>query len=330
MIGLWNVNWLNQNSQRSYPLADFGDKCCVHSPEIRVPDDFLLALRLSIHTGHDVRVENFFLKSLAVAGGSCTVVFGYNDGSAAADCPEVASVHVTQSDSVVNCRLNGLGSFEDTVGYAAFNGQSSVFSDLAGYFLFSAASTPLEPDCIVPMLRGVASFAVDSGSGAQTRYYGDIQLVAGANMSISTSTSGQVTTITLNAVNSSGFETDCSCDIHEEAPCVRSIGGVYPDSDGNIRFEGLNCVSVVGSGNTLTFQDTCAEPDCGCSELTSLASTIREMEDGITTLNTFIENLYAVVLQTNAAITSSTKCDGGCAGSVPSGTLLSQLRQINY
>ncbi len=307
MIGLWNVNWLNQNSQRAYPFVDFATKVSNESPEVVIPDDFLLALRLSVHTGHDVRVENFFLKSIVVSGAGCTVTFGYNDGGS---YPDVAVAAVSAGDGVVDCRMSGIGSFSDTVGYCAFDGNSPVFTDWIGFYTFLPSSTPIEPDCIVPMLRSVTSLRVNDGNMLSDKYFGDITLVAGANVSISTAPTSTGATITINAISTDGFVDDCTCDIHEEDQCVTSIGGVTPDSEGNVNLAGNGCVAVSGGGNTLTIRDTCATPDCGCDELEVLAATVREMEDGITTLNTFIENLYAIFVQTNQAITASSPGSG--------------------
>lgn len=304
MIGLWNVDWLNQNSQRAYPFVDFAEKNCVESPDLVLPNDFLLALRLSVHTGHDVRIENFYLKSLVVSNAGCTVTFGYNDGL---EYPDVAVAAIKSGEGVINCRMAGLGEFSDTVGYCAFGGDSSIFRDWVGYYTFSPESTPLEPDCIVPMLRSVTSLRVDNGNGVSEKYFGDITLVAGANVSIAVDKENS--TITINAISSDGFEDDCSCDIHSNLPCVTSIGGVFPDTNGNISISGLGCVSITGSGSTLVIRDTCATPECGCDELEVMSATIREMEDGIATLNTFIENLYSIAIKTNNVISNSTTGD---------------------
>lgn len=310
MIGLWNVNWLNQNSQRAYPLNDLGSKTALYSPEVRLPDDFLLGLRISVHTGHNVRLENFFVKSLAVSGAGCTVTLGYNDGSTPEDCPDVAVCYAKASQDITNCRLSGIGAFADTVGYAAFNGQSSLFTNLLGYYVFAPEETGIEPDCIVPMLRSVTSLCVDDGSETSKKYYGDIRLVAGANMSISTKTVGTTTIFTFNALATTGFEDDCPCDVHDAVPCIKMINGVTPDSTGNIQIKGVDCVSVKGSGNTITLTDVCASPDCGCVELENLAASVREMEDGKTTLKMFLEDLYQKVTQAAMTIEQSDKCAG--------------------
>lgn len=314
MIGLWNVNWLNQNSQRSYPLSDAGDKCSSLSPDVRIPDDFLLALRLSVHTGHDVRPEKFFLKSLVVSPAGCTVTFGYDDGTEFGQDAAVCSL--SASEEIQNCRLSGVGNFEDAVGYAAFNGQCPLLRSLSGYYSFYPASSYVEPDCVVPMLRGVSSVRVSDGTSVSERYYGDIEIVEGSNVQILTEPTSDGARIIINALDTTGFSTlddkDCVCDLNKEDIPITSIGGAYPGADGSVNFVGSGCLAITGSGNTLTFSDTCAEPDCGCTELESLAASIKEMEDGIAGLNRFLESLYEVLLSTNAAVTSSNK-GGGCS-----------------
>lgn len=308
MIGLWNVNWLNQNSQRSYPIADFCDRCTAESPDLKIPDDFLLAVRLSINTSHAVSLEKFFVKSILVSGAGCTVVFGYDDGS---EYPNVASAHLGPSDGVVNCRLSGLGDYEDSVGYAAFGGWCSLLKEWTGYYTFNPQSSYLEPDCVVPMLRSVSSIRI---SGENTKHYGDIEFVAGVNMRITSSKVGNVTRIVFDALSTDGFETECECDLHEEDLCVKSINGVFPDVSGNINFVGRGCVTVSNGSSELTFTDTCATPDCKCGELEDFNKTITDMEDALATINTFLESLYSSILQTGVSLTASNANDGGCSG----------------
>ena len=56
-IGIWNLEWLNHNSQRSYPLAEDATKTDI-TGTFTLPDDFILGLYFPIHAGLDVDVEN--------------------------------------------------------------------------------------------------------------------------------------------------------------------------------------------------------------------------------------------------------------------------------
>ncbi|MDO4568791.1 MAG: hypothetical protein Q4D38_00225 [Planctomycetia bacterium] len=311
MIGLWNVNWLNQNSQRSYPLAEHGDKLCFLSQDIRLPDDFLLALRLSINAGHNIRVENFFVKSITVAGTGCTVLIGYNDGSSAtepSEFPDVASIYATSGEEIATCRMTGLGDFADTAGYAAIN--PSAVKNLAGTYTFLPESTPIEPDCVIPMLRSVSSIAIQNKSTVSDKIYGDIVLEAGSNMEITTKRNGNTTIITLSAKNTDNFEETCVCDLHETGNCITSINGVRPDATGNINIAGSGCLVAATTTNGVQLSDSCATPDCGCDELEALAQALRTIENNNTTQSALLENLYGAIMQTQLVVTSSSLSNG--------------------
>src|SRR5690606_5375146 len=112
---IWNIQWSNQNSQRSYPLADWGT-CTDKSGTIRIPDSFLLALYLPIHAGMNVQPERFYLQALGIYPVGYSIVIGYNDGSA--NPPTVASANITTVGHTPGrtYAVSGSGDFDDTVG----------------------------------------------------------------------------------------------------------------------------------------------------------------------------------------------------------------------
>jgi hypothetical protein len=68
-VGNWNLEWLNHNAQRAYPLADDAT-----GPDetgaFKLPDNFLVELDLPVHAGLNVGPAGFFvLPSAAYAGG---------------------------------------------------------------------------------------------------------------------------------------------------------------------------------------------------------------------------------------------------------------------
>lgn len=327
MIGLWNVNWLNQNSQRSYPLSDAGNKTPELTPELRIPDDFLLALRLSVNSGLNIQLDRFFLKSIVVSGNGCTLTLGYDSGTVVYDA---AVGYVTGGNGIFNCKLTGIGEFTDTVGYAAFSRECSIFTDWVGYYTFAPESTPIEPDCIVPMLRSVSSIRVRSGESLSERFYGDIELVAGTNTRIVTEKTASGARIRIDALTTVGFEESCVCDLHDEVPYIRTLQGVSPDAQGNIQILGQDCIAVTVGEHSLILADTCASPDCGCTELEALSSRIREQEDGITTMEQFVETIYSTVSATQQAVVNSETKSGGCCSAADSGTLKGDLTIIPY
>lgn len=307
MIGLWNVNWLNQNSQRAYPLAQQATRECALSPEIRLPDDALLALRLCVNTGHEVDTERFFVRSLTVTGTGFTFTVGYLD--AEGEAHDVALTHVPQNTEQTTFILTGLGDFHDLAGYVAVDTRGGLAQMGAGYYPFTYAATMLEPDCVVPMLRSVSSVQVWSNGSLGEPIYGDIQLVAGANILITPSVVNGITTLTIHArCADPGYDAPCECDEAAALPCIRTINGVYPDTTGNITIEGVDCISLTNASNTIYVSDTCATPHCGCEEITALAETIKKLESAASTFDNLLQSLHAEVTQT-AALTAGTCFD---------------------
>lgn len=294
-LNIWNLQWLNHNSQRSYPVAEWASKQCSLDSGIKLPDDFLLAVSMSVHTGHQVNVDGFFIKSVTVIPSGCSIVIGYYNGSSSVDA---AITHVTSLSEQTSYALTGLGDFDDTTGYVAINPKSQLLQSAGGYYTFTHSATALEPDCIRPMLRGISSFQVSSNGFLSDKIYGDIILKAGTNMSLQvTQSANDVTTITFNAIDSSGFSETCPCEIDETMTPVTSINGVIADEHGNINVSGTECVSITTSGNIVNVADTCAQPCCGCAELNALTEEIAKFESGRQTLENFISRLGTVVEQ---------------------------------
>ena len=164
----------------------------------------------------------------------------------------------------------------------------------------------------MPMIRSISSIAVNDGSSVSERYYGDIILSAGSNVEFEVQEVDEDTTkITIHAVASADFmdtpsSDACVCDTYETAPCIRTINSIHPDNNGNINVVGVNCVTVTNGDHTLTLNDTCASPKCGCDTVTDLGATVRDLEDGVASLNNFVNRLDVIVTQTASVIASST------------------------
>src|SRR3954469_14521824 len=75
-LGLWNLNWLNLNSQRKYPLADDADAVS-ESGDFTVPDEFIVELDLAVHAGVDVQPSRFFVHYVGAYATGYSVVVGY-------------------------------------------------------------------------------------------------------------------------------------------------------------------------------------------------------------------------------------------------------------
>ena len=123
-LGLWNLQWLNHNSQRSYPIADWATKKCNYSDAIRIPNDFILAINFAISSALTVDIDKFYVKAVAIMQNGASIILGYSglDSDVA-----VSHIVVDGSTDIITAALTGINEFDDTVGYIAVGANSEIF-----------------------------------------------------------------------------------------------------------------------------------------------------------------------------------------------------------
>ena len=310
-LGHFNVQWLNQNSQRSYPLADWGSGQD-QTGTIQIPDSFILALDFPVHAGQDVQPEKFYLQTLGIYPTGFNIGIGYDDGAAQ---PLVASVSIAADthEEYRSYALPGVDDFDDSLGKIVLGTLDDISRLPAGVYTFDPDATPIEVDAIRPMIRGISSLSVINGQDQSPRIYGDVELVAGDNMRIVMNTvSGQPAELVFSAIDGEGLNTDCACDEIPDSPALRFINGIPPLLDGNFRLLGNDCLSVDPIPNGLQLRDTCSEPCCSNEELTALIRQIDRFADGVLTFQTFASNLMSEVTQMSQVVLGSRLGDQGC------------------
>ncbi len=311
-LGIWNVQWLNQNSQRSYPFID-GSSGQDKTETIELPDDFIVALKLPVHAGLDVEPEKFYLQQLGIYPTGYTIVLGYDDGSA--NPPIVASVSISRLGHIENrpYALPGSGDFVDTVGRVAIGILDTVDLLPPGVYVFAPAASTLEVDAIDPIIQGISSLTTVNGADRSERIYGDIELVAGANMRITASQVGSAAPqVTFSAIEGEGLNEECVCEEEGEGDCIKFINGIPPLANGNFRMVGNKCLEISPIENGLQLDDQCSAPCCGCEELDALTRQIDRFADGVLTLQNFASNLGSEVTQMSQVVLGSRLSDQGC------------------
>lgn len=310
-IGNWNLQWLNHNSQRSYPLTEKATKTDTLET-IRLPDSFLLALYFPVHTGLNVSPDRFFLKDLLITPTGYNLSIGYDDG---AETYTAAAVNIAKSVHVPNrtYALSGLDNFSDCVGQVVIGKLDEVDKLAPGQYQFDYVGGALESDAIRPMIRGVSSLRVANGSELSDLLYGDITLIAGTNMRLGVNVSGlDGPEIVFNAISGENLNTDCICQVPGTGECIRCINGVCSD-DGTFTFGQGPCIEITPTANGLVFTDTCAQPCCGCTELDALNTQIDRFSDGVNTLQNFVTRLSSEVTQMSLVVLGSRLGDSGCS-----------------
>ncbi|NDD52794.1 hypothetical protein EBZ39_02770 [bacterium] len=311
-LGLWNLQWLNHNSQRAYPLTERATKLDT-TETIQLPDSFIVGIYFPVSAAVSVSPENFFIRSVLLAPTGFNIVIGYSDGSTTVDA---AAANIARINYAPNraYALGGIDSFAESVGQIVLGTLDEIDALPAGMYTFNQSAGEIEADAIRPMIRGVSSIRVINDQETSSPIYGNITLVAGRNMRIDTATNENGDTeITFNAVSGLNLNEDCACDIPNVAPCIRCINGVCSD-DGTFTFTQDDCIEVSPINNGLSFKDTCAQPCCGCTELEAITTQINRFGDGVTTLQNFVTRLGSEVTQMSLVVLGSKLNDTGCAG----------------
>jgi hypothetical protein len=314
-LGIWNVEWLNANSQRSYPLAEFSSKVD-SSGTFTIPDSLLLGLYIPIHAGLVVYPESFYVKSLSIFATGLNIEIGYWNGSSGITAAS-ATVAFSSHSEYKTYSLVGEGIFIDCFGKIVFGKLDELSSLPAGAYDFDFPAGQIDTDAIRPSIRGVSSVSIVNGSSTSNRLQGDISFIAGTNMSISSSGSNGTYAITFSAISGQGLNADCNC-VNDNIPsdCIRTINGVSPDTSGNIAITGDDCVSVSTIQNGIQLEDTCSKPCCGCTELQAVTNDLVRFGEAANSLTNFLNRLEGSVNRMNLTVLGSRLGDGGgtCSG----------------
>lgn len=304
-VRAWNLEFLNHNSQRSFPLAMWGSKVDT-TGAIRIPDSLILALDFPVHAGMNVDPSKFFIRQLAIYPTGINITIGYDNGTAAGLHVGSVSVATSSHTEYRSYAVPGSDDFDDSVGRIVLGSLEDIAELPTGIFTFTAAATPIEVSAIRPMIRGVSSITVVSGGASSVKLYGDIELRAGTNMRITVNGAETATPeIVFSAISGEGLNDVCVCDDVTAATPIKFINGIPPLANGNFRMLGDDCLRVLPIQNGLQLEDVCSKPCCGCNELDALINEVTRFADGAATLQTFAGTLSAEVTQMGQVVLGS-------------------------
>ena len=293
-----NQEWLNQNSMRHYPLSEEASTEDT-TGSFKIPDDFLVDMVIPVHATLALDPSKFHILQLAVFGTGVNISIGY-DGDIA------GTVSVPLASFMRNSAffIQGVGDFSDVLGKLVVGSLTTLLA-LGGVYSFSVANGRIEASVVVPDIRGLSGLRVRSGETFSDLIQGDVAFEAGANVRLDVVTLGDVSVLTINAIDGEGTIADCECDQGvADRPGIKTLNDVQPDENGNIELVGDDCLEVNPSPgdvpadiqpNTIELKDTCSKPCCGCPELETLVSDQQRVRDEVNTLLGVAARLEAAV-----------------------------------
>lgn len=285
---LWNINWLNANSQRKYPIfeeAGLKDE----TGTFEIPNDLIVDLIWPVHFDTTVDQTLFHIKAIGIFGSGVTIALGYNGET-------VGSVSIDAASFVTNQAylIQGTGQFYDTIGKIVIGSLTTILNS-AGSFQFDVANGRLEPTVVKPDIRGVNAIYIRNGDETSAAIQGDVILQAGRNFLINfvAGPVGEPDRIVLSAIEGAGLSEDCECGEAASRPCIKTIDGVGPDVDGDFSLVEDDCIQLDAIANGLKIRDVCSKPCCGCAELQVVLDTTAVIQDQIVSLRTLSTRIEA-------------------------------------
>lgn len=316
-VGNWNLEFLNHNSQRRYPLADTANGTDT-SGSFTIPEDFIVELDLPIHAGLNVASGRFFIKRIDAYSIGYAVIVGYapTDGDPvdAATALIPRQTFATGTKNIV-FSLGGVSNFADTVGKIVIGSLTGIDLQPAGSWFFEFTAGQLDPDAIRPIITGVSSIKLINGSQESAKFYGDVELVAGTNCQlVPVLVGGDLAKIRINFIQGEGSIEDCTCygDAALTTP-IKTINGVPPTTSGGFSFAGTTCLQIEPITNGIKFVDTCASPCCGATELERITQDLERLAQQATNIEGFLSRLQISVQTMDMVVLGSRLNDKSCA-----------------
>lgn len=308
----WNIEWLNHNSQRNYPLADDATGLD-QTGGFKIPDDFVVELDLPVHAGMNVDPARFYVKHVGAYETGFSVIVGYQPADG--DPVNVATALIARQAHTRNkaYALGGLEPYDDTAGKVVIGRLDAIDEQPAGFWTFDFDATRLDPDAIRPMIRGVSSVVLVNGSSKSVPIRGHIEFVAGNNVRLTPILTDGMNAIRIDAISGEGLVEECVCEGDAAlGDPVKSINGVTPDANGNINLTAAECTAIDPITNGVKISDVCSRPCCGCEELEAITRDLERFGEQAAGAQAFIDTLREAAVTMDTIVLGSKLNDKGC------------------
>jgi hypothetical protein len=307
----FNIQWLNHNSQRHFPLAFDATTKSVNG-EFTLPDDFLVSLYLSIPTSLNVSPASFTIRTIQAFSTGFSVIIGYFDGTTVLPVARGAVLRDTHT-LYRTYPMRGLGSFYDVAGHMTIGRLENIDLQPPGEWQFDLTGGRLEVDSVRPQIRGVSSIQIKNGIDLSAPITGDVILSAGENIRLELS-AGDTPEISISAIDGAGLNEECVCEGgNQPTQPIKTINGIGPDGAGNFTLLGTNCLTINPGDNGLQLDDKCAKPCCGCKELEVITDQLELLGKQAETDHTFMNDLRTAVNLMSQMILGAKLGDQGCS-----------------
>lgn len=288
-----NLDFLNQNSLRNYPLVDAADRVS-DDGLFTIPNTLMVDMTL---TSPGNNITTLYISSvtsnasLVIIEISALGVGVFGTFGITYPLPDY-NTDFTLTPGVLFPQANGLvtiGSLDD------------MASQPYGDFTFSQPNTSLLNRVFCASVPGVNYISFSDTQGNTTALTGYIQITANSNVQFRSPSAG---VIYLDAGEDLGLNKVCATTLTP----ITTINGIPGDSSGNFTLIPQQCVSLTPAPYGLFIADTCGQPCMGCTEIDTLATAVNSLESSIVDMKNFTTNLNAAINQAVTLLNYQCQC----------------------
>ncbi len=312
-LGLFNVENLNLNSQRRFPLADTADGIDT-SGAFKLPKSFLVAMDLPVSSGMDVEPARFFLRHVGVFATGFSIIVAYQPSDGEPVNVATALIPRQAHTQYQEYALGGIAPFLDTNGKVTVDRFDEMDEQPGGYWTFEFEQGRLDPMAVRPYLRTVSGLVVVNNGQRSKILRGIVEIEAGTNTQlVPVIATGQNKRVRINFIQGEGTVEQCICEGEAQptTPITR-MNGVRPTTDGNYTIVGGECVSVTPITNGIRIENTCSQPCCSCPELEQITRDLERLNQEAASVDNFKDDLGAGVSAMNMIVLGAKLGDRSC------------------
>lgn len=329
MAAIENVEWLNMNALRAYPIHEDSDtvprvRSGARADGVSLPTCLIVDFAVTIAQDdmtQDIRVG---LTELTHANG--TFAFGLSanwDGESGLQSAPLARLTVRIADHAADTtyRFTGVGAFEDCVGWLTVGDAAAAAAALPeGSYTFAPGQCDFEVSTVRIAPRGVRSLSVvDRFGNGYRRLHGTVRLVGGTDVTLRSDAANNA--IWIRAQSGTGYAgtMPCGCASHDEGEVEQlftqdTIADINGMSVRRVQIVGEQCIDVTGdvASAKIAIANECGTPCCGCTELSYIDSVIATLNQSVADLKKYaihldarIADLQIVVAKDQATIRSA-------------------------
>lgn len=274
-----NIEWLNSNSQRNYPLKENVSRID-NTGNFTIPNELFLDAVFVTNINNDFFVKKImFFDSIIVIN-----IHDKNDEFVSTTSVNV-STH-TENDSYI---IQGQGVYSNLQGKFVLGNLVNVSAMALGSYEFTIETAKLEDTVVIPSIRGV-----DSITNEDVSLVGDVEIKEGFNVRIRVDEAENC--IFIDAIDGEGLGPFCPCeeDTFVGDP-IFTINGIPPDGSNNFNIRGIDCIEVQGVQGGIEIENTCQEVCCDCDigdDLDALQEQIAALELKVSDLSARVDSFH--------------------------------------